>query len=297
MRTPAARLVTTIAIALLLIACQATGPVASSPSPLAATPSGTTTATSSSVPSGAPPASASPSGGANAWRLVALGDSDTTGSGAPTGKGWVDDYAELIRQGQGREVSVSNLAENGKSSAQLLDDVRSVQSVRDAIAAADIVVVGIGGADLNAGDDALAAGPCKGTSCYAPTIAAFKTNIDAIAAEIMSIRAGKPTVLRAVTPSNGLTGAEDVIPPFVSSIATDVGVYTAKGLRDQICTAMTAHGGQCIDVLTAFNGPRGDADAYKTGLMNKVECCYPSEKGQKLMADLLYATRLAPLVP
>jgi hypothetical protein len=208
----------------------------------------------------------------------------------------VEDYAELIRAGLGREVSVSNLAQNGMSSAQLADAVRADTSVRDAIAAADIVVVGIGGADLNAGDDAWASGTCKGTSCYVPPIAAFKTNFDAIAAEIRSIRAGKPTALRAITLPNGLTGAEDVIPSFVGSIATEVGVYTAKGLRDAVCTAMTSHDGQCIDVLTAFNGPGGDGDAYKTGLMNKVDCCYPSEKGQRLMADLLYATGLAPLV-
>lgn len=287
MRTSGARLVTVAANALLLIACQATGPVASSTSPPAVTPS--TTATPAS-------ASASPSAGANAWRLVALGDSDATGSGAPGGKGWVDDYAELVRAGQSRDVSVMNLAQNGMSSGQLLVAVQSDKSVRDAIAAADIVVVGTGGFDLNAGDDALAAGGCKATACYAPVIAAFKTNIDAIAAEIMAIRAGKPTVLRAITLPNGGTGAEDVIPPFLSSIATEVGVYEAKGLRDATCTAMTSNGGQCIDVLTAFNGPNGDADAYRTGLMNKVECCYPSEKGQSLMADLLYKTGLAPLV-
>jgi lysophospholipase L1-like esterase len=287
MRTLGVRLGTVASTALLLVACQAAGPVASSATSPAATASTTATATSA-------PAS-SPAGG-SAWRLVALGDSDATGSGALPGKGWVDDYAALIRAGQGREVSVSNLAHNGMSSAQLASAVRIDQSLRAAIAAADIIVIGTGGADLNPGDDALAAGRCKGTSCYVKPIADFKTNFDAITAEISSLRAGKPTVLRAVTFPNGLTGAEDVIPPFLSSIATEVGVFQAIGLREAICTAMTSNGGQCIDVLTAFNGPGGDSDAYKTGLMNKVECCYPSEKGQSLMADLLYATGLAPLV-
>ena len=93
MRTSAARLVTVIAYALLLIACQATGPVTSSPSPLAATPSSTTTATPSGAVGGAPWVVHS-NGRSDAWRGVALGDSDTTGSGAPTGKGWVDYYAQ-----------------------------------------------------------------------------------------------------------------------------------------------------------------------------------------------------------
>jgi lysophospholipase L1-like esterase len=281
-----------LVLSLIVAGC---GNASSSPSPSAS--AGTLPpAASSTVPSVAPPASGRPSAAGNALRLVALGDSDTTGSGAPGGKGWVDDYAELVRAGQGRDVSVMNLAQNGMSSGQLLVAVQADKSVRDAIAAADIVVVGAGGSDLNDGDNALAAGGCKATACYAPVIAAFKTNFDAIAAEIMAIRAGKPTVLRAITLPNGGTGAEDVIPPFLSSIATEVGVYQAKGLRDAICSAMTSNGGQCIDVLTAFNGPNGDGDAYKTGLMNKVECCYPSEEGQRRMAELLYATGLAPLV-
>lgn len=274
------------ACALLVVACQ--GSSASTVPTIQGTPQPTVT-----VPQVTPPQSASAAAGA--WRMVALGDSDTTGSGAPVGKGWVDSYAGLIRAGTGRDVAVSNLAQDGTLSSQLLSSVKGTKSVRDAIAEADIVVVGIGGADLNAGDDALASGSCKGTACYAPVIAGFKTNIDAIAGEIVSIRAGKPTVLRAIGFANGLTGAEDVIPPFLSSIATEVGVYQSRGLSEAVCAAMTAHGGQCVDVLTAFNGPNGDGDAYKTGLMNKVDCCYPSEKGQSLMADLLYATGLAPL--
>jgi hypothetical protein len=35
-----------------------------------------------------------------------------------------------------------------------------------ALAGADVVVVGIGGADLNAGDDHFAAGECSAEKCY-----------------------------------------------------------------------------------------------------------------------------------
>ena len=58
---------------------------------------------------------------------------------------------------------------------------------------------------------------------------------------------------------------------------------------------MKTHRGRCIDVLTAFNGTSGTTDAYKSGLMNKIECCYPSGKGQQLIAQLLLETGLAPL--
>ena len=105
------------------------------------------------------------------------------------------------------------------------------------------------------------------------------------------LRSGEPTVLAAVTPANALTGAEDVIPPYLVPIATDIGVHQAAALRESICSSMQAHGGACIDVL-AFNGPDGTGDGYRAGLLRK--CCYPSDDGQQLMAEMLIATGLDP---
>jgi lysophospholipase L1-like esterase len=238
---------------------------------------------------------ASSSFDATAWRLVALGDSEITGHGDPSGKGWVPYYADLVAAGSGRDVSVDNRGLDGLTSSGLRAALESNADLRDAIAKADIVVLGIGGADVNAGDDALASGSCESTACYDATISAYGSDVDAIAAEIMSIRAGKPTVLRSVTQPNVLTGAEDVIPPFLRDIATEVGVYVARGFNTATCDAMTAHDGACIDVLTAINGPKGEADGYKAGLLNLEDCCYPNERGHRLIADLLYATGLAPL--
>jgi len=53
---------------------------------------------------------------------------------------------------------------------------------------------------------------------------------------------------------------------------------------------MRSNGGRCIDVVTAFNGPSGDGDAYAKGFMTKNPCCYPSGKGQQLIAQLLIQT-------
>jgi lysophospholipase L1-like esterase len=246
-----------------------------------------------STGSGSPP---SPDSAGAGWTLVALGDSETTGSGDPSGQGWVAYYADVIRAGQSREVTVTNLAANGTTSDQLLRSIQSNEQVREQIAAADIVVLGVGGADLIAGDEALAAGSCEGTTCYDPAIEAYTANIDDIAAAIMMVRAGKPTVLRAITMPNVLTGAEDVIPPFLSDIATEVGVHQARGFNAATCEAMDAHGGACIDVLAAINGPQGSGDGYAAGLLNLEDCCYPNERGHRLIAELLYDTGLAPLV-
>jgi hypothetical protein len=43
-----------------------------------------------------------------------------------------------------------------------------------------------------------------------------------------------------------------------------------------------------------FNGPSGKRDAYKSGLLNKIDCCYASGKGQQLIAELLLKTGVKP---
>jgi lysophospholipase L1-like esterase len=227
--------------------------------------------------------------------VVALGDSETTGAGDPTGLGWVGRYARLLRTKQGLKADVTNLAVEGMTSAQLLSEVRGDPTTRKAIENAQVVLLGIGGADYNAGDDAFAAGKCRAEACYAPILKSFARNFDATVAAIRKLRGSNNTVLRSITQPNVLRGAEDVIPSFLKPVATRVGVYQARTANRSICEVMAKYEGRCIDVLEPFNGPNGTADAYKRGLLNHEDCCYPSAKGQQLMAELLFETGLAPV--
>lgn len=227
--------------------------------------------------------------------VVALGDSETTGAGDPSGLGWVGRYARLLRAKLDVRADVTNLAVEGKTSAQLLADVRSDPATRTAVAKAQVVLLGIGGADYNAADDAFAAGKCRAEACYAPVLRAFARNFEETVAAIRKLRGSNTTVLRSITQPNALTGAEDVIPPFLAPIATRIGAYQAKKANGAICEVMAEYGGRCIDVLEAFNGADGTENAYAKGLLNHEDCCYPSAKGQQLMAELLIKTGLAPV--
>jgi lysophospholipase L1-like esterase len=220
-------------------------------------------------------------------RIVALGDSDTVGNGDPTGVGWVGRYAKLLRNKLGLRVSVANLSQDGKTSRVLLSDLRSDRSARSTVRNASVVLLGIGGADLNAGDARHDAGKCSGKDCYAADLEKFGRNFASTTALIAKLRGHKKTLLRAITLPNAIPGAQDVVPPFLT---VDIGVYQAETLRQKICAAMKAHRGRCIDVLTAFNGRTGTEDAYAKGLMNHADCCYASSKGQQLIATLLLST-------
>jgi lysophospholipase L1-like esterase len=146
------------------------------------------------------------------WSIVALGDSDTTGEGDPTRLGWVGRYARLLRQTLELKVVVTNLAQNGKTSSELLTEMRSDATTRGAVERAHIVLVGIGGADLGAGDSRLEAGTCKAEACYAADLRGFGRNLDATAALVRKLRNSNKAVLRAITLPNVVPGAKDVIP-------------------------------------------------------------------------------------
>lgn len=236
---------------------------------------------------------ASPSSSAG-LALTSLGDSTASGSGDEAGAGgWVARYAALLEEATGKEVEVSARAQNGQLTADLLLRLKGDERLRSAVGEADVVVLGTGGADLNSGDDAWAAGSCSGPACYTTITATYARDIDAVAAEIVALRAGEPTLLRAITPPNNLTGAEGSIPDFLRTRSTEIGVLLATANRTATCAAMRAHGGECVDVLTAFNGPDGTKGAYETGLLNLQDCCYPSAKGHQLMAELLAKTGTA----
>src|SRR5438067_10289771 len=79
--------------------------------------------------------------------VVALGDSETTGSGDSTGVGWVGRYSRLLQTKLSLKVSVSNLARDGKTSADLLSDLRNDPSTRAQVKRASHVLFAIGGAD------------------------------------------------------------------------------------------------------------------------------------------------------
>jgi lysophospholipase L1-like esterase len=229
---------------------------------------------------------------ATVWNIVALGDSDTTGEGDATGLGWVGRYARLLRQELGLEVVVTNLAQNGKTSPLLLSEVQSDPSTRRALKKARIVLIGIGGADLNAGDTRLESGMCKGNACYAADLRRFGHNLDQTAALVRKLRRSNQAVLRAITLPNVVPGAKDVVPPFATQ---EISVYPSRTLKRYICAAMTKHRGRCVDVLRAFNGPNATQNAYAKGWLTKAPCCYPSGKGQQVMAELVFKTGLAPL--
>ena len=149
------------------------------------------------------------------WNIVALGDSDATGEGDSTGLGWVERYARLLRQKLGLKVEVDNLAENGKTSSELLSQVRSDPTTRAALKKAQIVLIGIGGADLGAGDDGSTPGRARATRATRP-ICSVRAQPRCDGGARPQAAGSKQAVLRAITLPNVVPGGAEFMPPFIT---------------------------------------------------------------------------------
>lgn len=86
--------------------------------------------------------------------IVALGDSLTRGTGDETGRGYVGDLVDEIKEKTKKPVQLTNLGINGQRSDQLKAQVNQVEVGRQ-LQKADIILVTIGGNDLFRGGQGL----------------------------------------------------------------------------------------------------------------------------------------------
>jgi lysophospholipase L1-like esterase len=145
-----------------------------------------------------------------AWDYVALGDSLAAEVGAR--RGYVDRYAEYLRDDTGTRVELINLGVSGQTSPQLLRALRNDPSTRKALRGAEVVTYNIGINDLGQARASYEAGTCGGTQgerCLRVAVKEFEANWDAITEEILALRSPDETIIRTAglgyTPQAGKT--------------------------------------------------------------------------------------------
>jgi lysophospholipase L1-like esterase len=81
------------------------------------------------------------------FRLLALGDSLTKGTGDPSGKGYVGYLLEHLKEKSKQEIILNNYGVNGQTSSQLAAELHQSQVSSD-VKAADVIALSIGANDL-----------------------------------------------------------------------------------------------------------------------------------------------------
>jgi lysophospholipase L1-like esterase len=133
------------------------------------------------------------------WDYVALGDSLAAGVGAR--RGYVDLYADHLREDTGARVKLTNLGVSGQTSPQLLRALRNDPSMRRALRGAEVVTYNIGINDLGQARGSYDAGTCggaQGERCLRAAVGELDENWNAITGEILSLSPTNETIIRTV---------------------------------------------------------------------------------------------------
>ncbi len=251
----------------------------------------------------------SPAAAAGGWKYTALGDS--IGTGLFAFKGYVPRYRDYAAADTGVSVSLTNLSQNGWTSTDLLNALKTNSTFRSSVQGSQIVTWDIGGNDLRAARDSYKGGTCGGADnqdCLRATIKSLESNWDGIAAEILTLRPISSTIIRTMDIYNPYVNTDKAADSWHDDNGdlvddgpggpTDFVIF--KTYLDQVNTYIagtrTRFGIPVAGVYAAFNGPDGTADPSDSPRRYiTFDGLHPNDTGHKVIADLLRGLRYAPL--
>ena len=204
------------------------------------------------------------------WDYVALGDSLAAGVGAR--QGYVDRYAEYLRDDTGARVKLINLGVSGQTSSQLLRALENNPSVRNRLRGAEVVTFNIGINDLGLARGSYEAGTCggaQGERCLRAAVGEFEANWDKITIEILNLRSPDETLIRTTglgyTPRTG-----KVFEPYLKRASNHIAASAARS-----------------------NIPYAEVSLGKEGL--SPDGLHPDDSGYEMIADRLRGLGYKPL--
>ena len=153
------------------------------------------------------------------YQYTAIGDSLTTGFGALPGNGFVPVYRRMAENRLRSNVISTNLGVNGMTSSELEQRLRRNSMTREAIRAADIITLSIGGNDLIHAAKSAARQPGNLSAELRRSLQECKGNFAAIMNMLMQLKAGtrRPFIIRIVglyNPYPQVVGATEWVRQF-----------------------------------------------------------------------------------
>jgi lysophospholipase L1-like esterase len=238
-------------------------------------------------------------GSTTGWKYTALGDSLATGILAFSG--YVPRYQRHITADTGVSVSLTNLGQNGWTSADLLNALRTNRKFRSSVKAAQVVTWDIGGNDLRAARESYKVGTCyrdtDSQDCLRAAVETFETNWNAIIVEILALRATSGTIIRTMDVYNPYVNEDKAANTWADDGGLDdfqvVKQYLDE-VNQHIASTATVKGIPYAKVYDAFNGPNGDTDPSSLGYIT-FDGLHPSDNGHTKIAELLQGLGYAPL--
>ena len=265
-------------VAGLLASCASGGP-----------PSTTVSPSLDQAPSSTVVPSAEPTEAIETWDLVWFSDS--------SGNFVADLWGARIEEAVGVDVRVHDFAGSGEigSAVLILEAIRTDAAVREAVAAAEVIGLYTNPGHTEAGDRLFdsCADPVPGVLPDVYTsedFAPFGALLREIYDEILALRAGQPTVIRAM---------DLWVPMLEQWIAAGVEPACTAGWEAWTTTlreVAAEHGVPTASMYDAFNGPGHDEDPVAMGYIGE-DGSHPSAEGNAVQVDVLHALGYDPIEP
>lgn len=243
------------------------------------------------------PALAAPS-----WDYVAHGDSLATGFGAF--KGYVPRYRDHVVADTRATVTLTNRGQNGWTSSQLLNALRSDQNFRLDTSKAEVVTLDIGGNDLRSARTSYKNRTCGGADnqdCLRNAVRDFGSNWDNIIAEVSGLRPpGNTAIIRTMDIYNPYVKTDKASDTWPNDGGNDFQIFKQHldAVNNHIATTTTRTGipAPYAKVYLAFNGPNGDQDPGAKRYLS-FDRLHPNDTGHRVMAAELRKLGYSPLYP
>ena len=228
------------------------------------------------------------------WDLVYI--SDSSGFGVP------DKFAANIERDTGKQVNVHNWLKGGLSALRVLEQIHAepwYRNLRDDITEAELIIffanprgdVEKGGINIGGIETCMNARSCREPeNCTPEYYESYMENLKKVYAEIFSLRAGQPTIIRAV----------DFYNPLISE-HQDCGTETVctqcwETFNTAVHQAAAAYQVPVVSVYDLYNGPNHDEDPRAKGYIGS-DGMHTNETGQQAIADFLSQAGYIPLIP
>ncbi len=259
-----------------------TGPRPSAPSPSVPSPS----VLSPTVPSPSP---------VPTWRIVALGDSVTSGGPCPCTP-FPERYGRDLAQVRGVRTTTTNLGQGGQTSGGLLAELRDPRSPQaEAVRRADIDLVTIGANDFAGHHDDVTSGRCldgAATACIGALLATMQRNVSATIDLIHRMRTGRPTAVLVTGYWNVFEDGAVARRRFPAAGRRATQRLTLL-VNQALARASRQTGATYVGLYAPFEGPPTHGDP--TPLLGP-DGDHPNAAGQALIARRLVAAGLPGLV-
>jgi lysophospholipase L1-like esterase len=237
------------------------------------------------------------------WRYTALGDSWATGYLAQ--QGYVSLYNGYLQTDNGVGVTLYNLAQNGWTSGNLLNALRTDPVFQNAVSQANVITWDIGSNDFKNARASYQSRKCGGKdnqSCLRNAVATFKANWDAILVEILSRRSVSSTIIRTMdmyyarvqVDKATNTFDDNKEPPESRGNDFQVLSYYFNQMNNYIASTASIYSIPMAQVHQAYNGVSGDEDPVAKGYI-ATDGSHPSNTGHQVIANLFRGLGYAPL--